>query len=62
MARRTSLTPQTMTMNNVANCSFAHVICAGKVLRGPRISPVQKDSQSLCSRNGIVHDRVLLGY
>jgi hypothetical protein len=39
-------------MDNVANCSFANVICAGKVLvRGPRTSPVQKDSQSLCSKN-----------
>jgi hypothetical protein len=50
-------------MNNDANCSFAILICAGKVLvRGPRISPVQKDSQSLCSRNGFAHERVLLGH
>jgi len=49
-------------VNTVANGSFANVICADKVLvRRPRTSPVQKDSQSLCSRNGIAHDRVLLG-
>ena len=50
-------------MNHVASCSLTNIVCACKGLMGgpARVCPVQKYSQSLCNRNGTVHDCVLLG-